>query len=144
MATRVDTLGPGRLAFTKEGAQATDFAGQCTKVSYKPEYKTEDPTPTLDGGEYLPPGELTGSIEGEMLQDFGETSLAKWCFDNMGETVEFTFTPNTNRAMTIKGKCQVAPVEIGGDVSKTNSTSFSFATVGKPTLTTTTPQPEGA
>ena len=106
MAVKADKLGPGKLTFTPdEGGAAREFAGQCTKLTYKPEYKTEDPTPMLDGSEYLEPGELTGSLEGEIMQDYGTDSLPKWCFDHMGE-----------------------------DVKKSNSTSFSFPTVGKPTL----------
>lgn len=134
MAVKAMKLGPGRLDLTIEQGPAKSFAGQVTKATYSPEYKTEDPTPVLSGEEYQEPGELTGKITGDMLQDYGADSLAVWCFENAGTLAKFEFVPNLEGGLTISGQCMITPVEIGGDVRKTNSTSFEFPVVGKPKL----------
>lgn len=131
MAVQAMKLGKGSLDFTINEAK-TSFSGQATKVTYSPDYKTEDPTPVLSGEEYQEPGTLTGKISGDILQDYGAKSLAVWCFEHAGEIAKFEFVPNSDAKLAITGECMITPVEIGGDVAKTNSTSFEFPVVGKP------------
>lgn len=135
MAVKASKLGPGTLKLTPKDGTARDFSGQVTKMTFTPEYTSEDPVDVLSGDQYQEPGELAAKIGGDMLQDYGSDSLVQWCWDHMGEIADFEFVPLTSGKLQITGECMIQPVEIGGDVKKTNSTSFEFKVVGKPDLT---------
>ena len=137
MAVKASKLGPGVFTLTSKDAapKATDFSGQCRKVIWEPDYKTEDPIEVLSGDEYAEPGKLNSKISGEMLQDYGAASLSKFCLDNAGKVFEFEFVPSKAGKLKIAGELQVTPIGVGGDVGKTNAISFEFPVIGKPALT---------
>ena len=130
MAVQAMKLGDGSLEFTLNEAKMS-FSGQSTKTLYSPEYKVEDPTDVLNGEQYQEPGKLSGKISGELLQDYGTNSLLVWCHEHAGEIAQFEFVPNTAGALQISGECMITPVDVGGDVAKTNSASYEFPVVGK-------------
>lgn len=133
MAVKAHKLGPGKLTLTLEDSP-TDFSGQTTKTEWSPDYKLEDPIEVLSGDKYQEPGELTSKISGDMLQDYGTGSLLKWCYDNRGKEANFEFVPNKAGKIKLSGRCMIAPVNLGGDVAKTNTTSFEFTVIGDPEM----------
>lgn len=127
------SLGPGSLKFGETGAP-TEFAASTTKTELKPELSLDDAVGLLSGDDFQPEGTWGGSISGTFYQEYSATSLIAWCLDNAGKTLPFTFHPRKDSALSFSGKCVIAPVAVGGDAKKSNTTDFEFKLVGKPTM----------
>lgn len=128
------SLGPGTLKFGSVGSEM-EFSSRVLKVEYSPELKKDSPVEMLDGSVHQPEGKWEGKLTGEFYQEYGSTSLINWCLKHAGELMPFEFRPRNDSPMTFKGKCTIAPVKVGGDPKKENTTSFDFECVGKPEMT---------
>ena len=126
------TLGPGSL---KIGVTATarEWAGELTKTSLEVDTSSEDPTPTLDGGEIDGEDTYAYSLKGTIMQSFDFDSLEKFCHENKGKVLPFVFTPNNAGGIDWSGSVKIRPVNIGGDVKKKNTSDFDFPIIGEPT-----------
>lgn len=138
MAVTAHKLGPGTLTLG-ETATLKDFTSQVTNARWTPSVDQEDPIPVLSGEELADDPDFTSVLAGTFLQEYGVEALVKWCYDNRGVVVPFTFTPRTDSALSISGSCQVLPVEVGGDVKTRNSSDFEFPVIGDPTFDATAP-----
>ena len=128
------SLGPGTLKFGTVGSEI-EFSSRVLKAEYSPELKKESAVEMLDGSVHQPEGTWEGKISGEFYQEYGSQSLISWCMKHAGELVPFEFRPRNDSPMVFKGKCVIAPVKVGGDPKKENTTSFEFECVGKPEMT---------
>ena len=128
------SLGPGTLKFGAVGSEM-EFSSRVLKAEYSPELKKESAVEMLDGSTHQPEGTWEGKISGEFYQEYGSQSLISWCMKHAGELVPFEFRPRNDSPMVFKGKCVIAPVKVGGDPKKENTTSFEFECVGKPEMT---------
>lgn len=127
------SLGPGTLKFGSVGSEM-EFSSRVLKTEYSPELKKESAVEMLDGSVHQPEGTWEGKISGEFYQEYGSQSLISWCMKHAGELLPFEFRPRNDSPMIFKGKCVIAPVKVGGDPKKENTTSFDFECVGKPEL----------
>lgn len=127
------SLGPGTLKFGAVGSEM-EFSSRVLKTEYSPELKKESAVEMLDGSVHQPEGTWEGKISGEFYQEYGSQSLISWCMKHAGELLPFEFRPRNDSPMIFKGKCVIAPVKVGGDPKKENTTSFDFECVGKPEL----------
>lgn len=132
--TIAQSLGPGTLKFGAVGSEM-EFSSRVLKAEYSPELKKESAVEMLDGSTHQPEGTWEGKISGEFYQEYGSQSLISWCMKHAGELVPFEFRPRNDSPMNFKGKCVIAPVKVGGDPKKENTTSFEFECVGKPEMT---------
>lgn len=128
----VRTLGPGSL---KIGLTATarEWAAELTKSSIEVDTSSEDPTPTLDGGEIDGEDTYAYSFKGTIMQSFDFDSLEKFCHVNKGVVLPFVFTPNNAGEIDWSGSLKIRPVNIGGEVKKKNTSDFDFPIIGEPT-----------
>ncbi len=126
-------LGPGHLKFGETGSEK-EFGSMTLKTELSAELETEDPTPMLDGTEYAGAGKTTGAISGTFYQDYSVDGLVAWTWKHRGETLPFEFKPLDNAALSWRGKCQIAPVTVGGDALKENTADFEFKFVGEPEM----------
>lgn len=133
-ASIAQSLGPGTLKFGSVGSEM-EFSSRVLKAEYSPELKKESAVEMLDGSVHQPEGTWEGKISGEFYQEYGSQSLISWCMKHAGELLPFEFRPRNDSPMIFKGKCVIAPVKVGGDPKKENTTSFDFECVGKPELT---------
>lgn len=138
MTVTAHKLGPGRLKFGDTGS-AQEFGSHTTKTELSPSWKDEDPIPTLDGDQYVDEGEFEGTISGEFLQEYSVTGLVAWTWKNTGKVLTFTFTPNTEGALTFTGECVIRAVKVGGDVKKANTAEFEFKLTKMPEIATGKP-----
>lgn len=131
MPVTTHKLGPGVLSLGETGT-LREFTSQVTNARWTPSVEQEDPIPVLSGDEVTDDPDFTSVIAGTFLQDYGSESLVKWCFDQRGKVLPFTFKPRSDTALSITGTCQVLPVEVGGDVKTRNTTDFEFPVIGDP------------
>ena len=137
MSVSSHKLGPGTLSLGAAGS-TKEFGAQLTKAALTPSSDDGETLYVLSGDELQDDGEETWTLDGSLLQSFAATSLLKWCFDNSGETVPFTFRPATAEALTCTGKVLVRELAVGGDVKKRNTSDFSFKAT-EVAMTATTP-----
>lgn len=128
------SLGPGTLKFGSVGTEI-EFSSRVLKTEYSPELKKESAVEMLDGSVHQPEGTWEGKISGEFYQEYGSASLIAWCMKHAGELLPFEFRPRNDSPLVFKGKCVIAPVKVGGDPKKENTTSFDFECIGKPEMT---------
>jgi hypothetical protein len=76
---------------------------------------------------------LSGQIDVDAGADDG---LFAYAWAHPGETVEFTFTPNTDAGVTATGSLVLDPLDFGADEFGANlSSAFTYACVGQPVIT---------
>ncbi|MEJ4100728.1 hypothetical protein V5S96_10230 [Corynebacterium mastitidis] len=127
-------LGKGELKFGETGTEV-DFACQVTEVKVTWDNDSEDDLHTLCGG-VLPGGEtFTAKLEGTFIQDLSSKGVIDFTWANKGQTVKVAFKPRGNSNASVKGEVKIMPIDIGGEVNKTNTSDFEFPFVGEPTWT---------
>lgn len=110
------TLGAGPLA-------ASGQVLSCTLVPSE-KVKETDPEPVLSGEEL--PGSSSSSVtwrlKFKVFQDLRSTGIVAYSFTHSGESVAFAFTPTDeeDHAASFTGDVFVVPIQVGGDVSKTD------------------------
>jgi hypothetical protein len=133
-------LGPGSLSL---GSSPLDVSAQVTKCTVEADEKvdTEDAVDVLSGEQL--PEEETASYEFKMTATFIQDTLldgglVAYTWTNMGQTVPFTFIPNTVGARKVTGNLRLIPLAIGGDVKKRNTSDWSVKIIGTPVLAAAT------
>lgn len=123
------------------GASDLDVAAQVLGAAVVPSEKVKetDPRPVLSGDEL--PGSSSASLsyrlKGKFLQDGGAAGVVAFSWTNAGDEVDFTLKPNDASAASVTGTVRVVPLQIGGDVSKTDpaESDFDWQIIGTPTPT---------
>lgn len=130
------TVGPG--VFTL-GVGPTAFEAQVRScvVKVSENVKTVEAVPMLSGDELAE--EETASykytVNVSFQQDLGTAGIVDYTWDNEGDTVPFTYEPNTTDGATIVGTCRIVPLDIGGDPKTRPSSDVVFSCPAKPTFT---------
>lgn len=122
-------LGPGLLTFGETGS-ATEFGGQITECKVEPKTKDADPLPVLSGDEITGDDEMEWTLTGSGLDRYDLSAMQLWAHTNRGKKVPFTFQPDTEQDLAIKGIVKVNPMSIGGKVKERNENEFEFTGVG--------------
>lgn len=115
---------------------ALSFASQATNVKLVPSVDEQgDPIETLSGDQEGADEVTTWQLAITAVQDFDNPAgFVKFCFDNAGLSVPFSWTANA-ASPTWAGSVTVRAVEFGGDVNTRNTTEAEFAVIGTPTWT---------
>ncbi|KFI52627.1 hypothetical protein [Bifidobacterium biavatii] len=121
----VRTLGPGSLKIGATGSER-DFSADVINTALEPSTSSEDNDNFLDGhtegGSQTESWTLTGTIK----EDFSTGGVQAWCLAHSGETMPFTWIPNTDGSLKLTGSLIVSSIKFGGDVKTKNSNDFSF------------------
>ena len=126
MATvTVHKLGPGQLTFGETGSP-TEFGVRVSKATLTPEVEEGDERAVLSGDIVADDAELKWKLEGELYQDYSAQSLIKWCLDNNGKVLAFTFRARSDQPLTATGNAKIRPVAYGGEVKNRNTSEFEF------------------
>ena len=73
-------------------------------------------------------------LTGTLVQDLTEAGMFDYTWTNKGDEVPFSFVPSTAAGREVTGVCRIAPLNMGGDVKKKNTTDFTWAIIGDPVL----------
>lgn len=126
-------MGPGTLTLG-----AFDASCQITNMRVEPaeNVTSTDAIPVLCGEE-LPAEESADysfRLKGTLVQDLDAAGVCAYTWTNAGTEVAFEFVPNTVEARAVTGTVRVAPITIGGDVSKTArpTSDIDWAVIGEP------------
>ena len=134
MAVKTLTIGPGKLSIGSD-ALIQQFESQVTSVKLVPNTETEDAINVLSGEQVAGDRSESFTLEGEMLQDFGDTdSRTEWLFNHRGEEHPFSFTPNSSKAKKITGNLVVEAITIGGEARTKATSDFEFQVIGSPVI----------
>lgn len=111
---------------------AVEFGTQATNVRLVPEVEEQGEAVEALSGDELAADETTNwTLTVEAIQDFDDPAgFVKFCFDNAGMSVPFTWEPNdkieSTSALSFAGTVKVRAVEIGGPVNTRNSSEVEF------------------
>ena len=125
MAAKSHKLGPGSLKFGSTGSEV-EFATRCRSAAVEPEVEDADPLPVLSGDETDELDSESYTLTGSIFQDYDLDSLLVWSHVNHGSIVPFTFRPDNDKALVVKGQVRVRRLKIGGDVKERNESDFEF------------------
>ena len=138
MAVKTITVGPGALTIGSD-LNITNFESQVTAARLVPNVDTEDAINVLSGEQVAGDRSESFTLEGSMLQDFGDTdSKTEWLFTHRGEEHPFSFQPNSSKGKKITGTLVVEAIEIGGDARTKAQSDFEFQVIGAPVIATVT------
>src|SRR5687768_16225623 len=131
MAITTSKLKTGTLTL-----DALPFANQATNVRLTPEVDEQgDPIETLSGDQEGADEVTSWTLTVEAVQDFDDpTGFVKFCFNNAGLSVPFTWTASAT-SPEWSGSLTVRAVEFGGPVNTRNTTEAEFPVIGTPTWT---------
>lgn len=133
MAVESHTLGPGQLTLG-EVASEREFGTAIRNARVVPSATEGDTLVVLSGDETSDEGTETWTLEGTVLQSYDAQSLIKWCADNSGTDVPFTYVARNDEDLSVTGTVKVRAIAYGGDVKTRNTSDFNFKLVGKPTF----------
>ena len=134
MPIKTTTMGPGTLTIGAD-ALLTNFSSQVRSIKLVPNVSQDDPIPVLSGEELQGDREETFTLEGTLLQDFGQTdSTTEWLWEHRGETHDFVYVPSTAAGKEITGQIIVEAIEIGGEAKTKPESDFEFRVVGEPII----------
>lgn len=131
MAVESSTLGPGQLTLG-ETASEREWGAAVRNARVVPAATEGETLTVLSGDETSDEGEETWTLEGTVLQSYDADSLIKWCADNSGTEVPFTYTARNDEALEVSGTVKVRAIAYGGDVKTRNTSDFNFKIIGKP------------
>lgn len=125
MANKIRTLGAGTLTIGETGS-SKDFSADVINTALEVSTDTADTDYFLDG--HSEGGAQTDSytLTGTVKDDFSMEGVQVWCMQHSGETMPFTWVPNTKGTLQFSGKVVIAPIQFGGDVKSKNENDFSF------------------
>lgn len=129
MAVKAHKLGPGSLKFGETGTEV-EFAVSLRSCTVEPETDEGDMVPVLSGEEYSEGDEDSYVLSGSVVDNYDADSLQVWAHVNRGQTVPFTFRPDNDKVLGVKGEVKVRRIAIGGDVKEVNENDFEFPGVG--------------
>jgi len=136
MVAKVTKFGPGTLTL---GSVGTPIDVSCQIISCQVTWeKDKDDDVIVLCGETVGGSTIyTATLEGEIFQDVADAAgILYFSWDHKGETIPFTFVPNTAAAASCAGDLIIDPLTFGSDEPKANMTSdFAWSCVGEPALT---------
>lgn len=131
-------VGPGSLTF---GAGPLEFGAQTRSCEVRPAESVSGETeavPMLSGDD-LAGAAGAVSFSYTLVVDFQEDLTANgindYTWDNKGEEVPFTYTPNTTLGRTVTGVVSMVPIAIGGTPKTRPNHELTLRIIGEPTLT---------
>lgn len=129
------TLGPGTMTLD-DGAMEANTQLSKLAVSWDENVKSTDPIPVLSGEELTVDDEVSyaAKITLTAVQDLEAAGLLAYSWEHMGETVNFTFTPNTAAGRQVTGTVRIVPLDLGGDMSTKNTSDVTWACPSIPVL----------
>lgn len=136
-------LGPGLFTFGPTGTPL-DASCQLANAVLEWDKDEDDPIRTLCGDTVAGSTTYSASISGSMLQDLADADgIVLYTWDHKGETVAFTFTPNTDAGATVTGELVIDPLAVGSsdDYGVVMASDFEWTCVGEPVLTIPAPPP---
>lgn len=126
-------VGPGSLVIGEVGSTEA-FEAQVTSAIVEWSVDSEDDEYVLSGDAIGGDDTFSATISGELFQDITASGIVAYTWDHKGETVPFTYIPNTVVDRQVTGECKIIPLSVGGDVKKKAKSDFEFPCVGEPTL----------
>ena len=136
MPIKKQKLGPGTLTIGETGS-GQEIAKQATAVAIEPSYSDGERQIVLSGDTDQEAGEWEGTLTATFFQDYANDGLLAWTWEHDGETLPFTFTPNSTAGFTVTGTVVVRPATIGGDVDTENTSEVEWALPEKPAIGST-------
>lgn len=133
MAIKKQKLGPGTLVIGETGS-GMEMAKQATAVAVEPSYGDGERQIVLSGDTDQEAGEWEGTLTATFFQDYDADGLLAWTWEHDGETMPFTFTPNTAAGFEVAGEVVVRPATIGGDVDVENTSEIEWSLPNKPSI----------
>ena len=135
----VTKFGPGALTLG-ETTGIVDFSCQVINALIEWDKDKDDDVTVLCGDVVAGASTYTATISGTLFQDLVASGILEYSWLHKGETVPFTFTPNTANGTKVEGDLIVDPIPFGSDEPKANMQGdFTWNLVGEPTLTIGTP-----
>ena len=129
-------LGVGTLKIGPADPPVNEFNTQAAAVKLTPSVDSEDGTPTLAVPDPAPLSTISWALNVDAIQDFEEPAgFVNYLMDNQLSEQFFEWVPKTTDGTAYKGKLQLVPIEIGGDVAVQVVTSVELPLVGEPTRT---------
>ena len=130
-------MGPG--TFTLGAGTPLEVSCQVTSLSLDAteNITTEDAIHVLCG-ETLPAQDTvdyTYALSGTFLQDLSLGGVVQYSWDHKGESVAFTYVPNTAQGTEIVGVVRCVPLRLGGDVTTRGTSDFTWVVPEEPTIT---------
>lgn len=145
MPIKKQKLGPGTLTIGETGS-GQEMAKQSTAVAIEPSYSDGERQIVLSGDTDQEAGEWEGNLTATFFQDYDMAGLLAWTWEHDGETMPFTFVPNSSAGFEVSGTVVVLPATIGGDVDTENTSEIEWKLPDKPTIQAITDpvEPAGA
>lgn len=136
MPPKVTKLGPGTLTVGPT-ASVMDVSCQVQNAVVAWSADTEDDLKVLCGDTVPGARNYSSTISGTMLEDLEAGGFVEYTWTHKGETVDLTYTPNTEQGATVTGQIVLDPLDVGSteDYGTNMSSDFEWAFVGDPTLT---------
>lgn len=146
MAVTPNKFGPGTFTLGPADTPIIDVSCQVSSLTVEWDSDSEDDINVLCGDTVAGGTTFTASVNGTLLQDLDKTEaegIVYYSWDHKGETVAFTFTPNTAIGATVTGNLVLIPLTVGGDeFGATMTSDFEWACVGQPVLAPPVAAPE--
>ena len=133
MAIKKQKLGPGTLTIGETGS-GQEMAKQSTAVAIEPSYSDGDRQIVLSGDVDQEAAEWEGTLTATFFQDYAADGLLAWTWEHDGETLPFTFTPNSAAGFEVSGEVVIRPATIGGDVDTENTSEVEWSLPKRPAI----------
>lgn len=133
MAIKKQKLGPGTLTIGETGS-GQEMAKQSTSVAIEPSYSDGDRQIVLSGDVDQEAAEWEGTLTATFFQDYAADGLLAWTWEHDGETLPFTFAPNTAAGFEVSGEVVIRPATIGGDVDTENTSEVEWSLPKRPAI----------
>lgn len=122
-------LGPGSLKLGATGSEI-ELAIGLREAAVEPDFKEDDSIPVLSGEELAGEAEESAKLTGKILQQYDLDSAIVWAQMNNGKQVPFTFRPDNDKDLGVKGIVTVRRLTIGGKVKERNESDIEWVIVG--------------
>ena len=133
MAIKKQKLGPGTLVIGETGS-GQEMAKQSTAVAIEPSYSDGDRQIVLSGDVDQEAAEWEGTLTATFFQDYDAAGLLAWTWEHDGETLPFTFLPNSASGFEVSGEVVIRPATIGGDVDAENTSEVEWSLPKRPAI----------
>lgn len=133
MAIKKQKLGPGTLTIGETGS-GQEMAKQSTAVAIEPSYSDGDRQIVLSGDVDQEAAEWEGTLTATFFQDYAAEGLLAWTWEHDGETLPFTFLPNSAAGFEVSGEVVIRPATIGGDVDTENTSEVEWSLPKRPAI----------
>lgn len=133
MAIKKQKLGPGTLTIGETGS-GQEMAKQSTAVAIEPSYSDGDRQIVLSGDVDQEAAEWEGTLTATFFQDYDAAGLLAWTWEHDGETLPFTFLPNSASGFEVSGEVVIRPATIGGDVDAENTSEVEWSLPKRPAI----------